>query len=124
MKLSRLASALDLETRSARARLDNEVTGGYASDLLSDVLGNSRNGDLWVTLQVHGNIVAVASMKDLAGIVLVNGRQPEEETLERAEAEGVPILVSRLSAFDLIGKLYGLGLRGSGAERPAERETT
>jgi len=124
MKLHRLASTLDLEAKSASAHLDNEVTGGYASDLLSDVLAHGRQGDLWVTLQVHGNIVAVASMKDLAGIVLVNGRQPDDETLERAEAEGVPILVSRLPAFDLIGKLNSLGLHGAGAEGPVKPETT
>ena len=88
------------------------MTGGYASDLLSDVIGNSREGDLWVTLQVHVNIVAVAVMKDLAGIVLVGGREPDEDTIEKAEAEGVPIAVTALSAFDVVGKLYELGLRG------------
>jgi len=62
------------------------------------------------------NIVAVASMKELSGIVLVNGREPDEDTLEKAEAEGIPIMVSGLPAFELIGRLYGLGLRGVGAE--------
>lgn len=105
--------ALDLAVASAPGHLDSEVRGGYASDLLSDVIGNGREGDLWVTLQIHVNIVAVASMKDLAGIVLVGGRQPDEDTIDRSNAEGIPVLVSRLPAFELIGRLYGLGLRGA-----------
>jgi hypothetical protein len=96
--------------------LENEVTGGYASDLLSDVIGNSREGDVWVTLQIHVNIVAVASMKELSGIILVNGREPDEDTVEKAEAEGIPLMVSGLPAFELVGRLYGLGVRGAGAE--------
>ena len=89
-----------------------EVTGGYASDLLSDVMANSREGDLWVTMQKHVNIVAVAQLNSLAGIVLVNGRQPDEATAARAEAEQIPIISTALQAFDVIGILYGLGIRG------------
>ena len=111
-KLADLAEKLDLEVRAARGNLDNEVTGGYASDLLSDVIANSREGDLWVTLQVHQNIVAVASMKDLAGIILVNGREPQEDTVQKAETATIPIMVSRLPTFELVGKLYNLGVRG------------
>jgi hypothetical protein len=122
MKLSRLISALDLEVKAARGSLDREATGGYASDLLSDVIGNGREGDVWVTLQVHVNIVAVASMKELSGIILVNGRGPDEDTVEKAETEGIPIMASRLPAFELIGRLYGLGLRGVGAEGTGQRQ--
>lgn len=119
MKLSRLVSELDLEVRAARGSLENEVTGGYASDLLSDVIGNSREGDIWITLQVHVNVVAVASMKELSGIILVNGREPDGDTIEKAEAEGIPVMVSGLPAFELVGRLYGLGLRGVSAEGAA-----
>ncbi|MGB3565500.1 MAG: serine kinase, partial [Thermoanaerobaculia bacterium] len=69
MKLTDLVTEMDLEVRSARHSLGNEVTGGYMSDLLSDVLAHSSDGNLWITLQRHQNIVAVASMKQLAGIV-------------------------------------------------------
>lgn len=110
--LGDLAEKLDLQVRSARGNLDNEVTGGYASDLLSDVIANSREGQVWVTLQIHQNVVAVASMKDLAGIILVGGREPEDDTVQKAEAEGIPIMVSNLPTFELVGLLYGLGVRG------------
>jgi len=122
MKLSELVEMLDLEVRSAHGNLDNEVTGGYASDLLSDVIGNSREGDLWITLQIHVNVVAVAIMKDLSGIVFVNGRELDEDTVEKAETEGIPLMVSKLPTFDLVGRLYGLGIRGAQAGSEAELE--
>ncbi len=112
MKLRELIQKLNLGVRSAKENLDREVIRGYASDLLSDVLANSEEGDLWVTLQIHQNIVAVASMKDLAGIILVNGREPEEETLEKAEAENIVIMVTEMPTFELIGRLYELGISG------------
>jgi hypothetical protein len=108
-----LVENLDMSVKSAKGDLDREVTGGYASDLLSDVLANSEPGNLWITLQVHQNIVAVASMKDLAGIILVNGREPETDTVEKAEAENIAIMVTELPTFELIGRLYGLGITGT-----------
>ena len=113
MKLTELIQKLNLDVRSAKADLEREVTGGYASDLLSDVLAHSKEGDLWVTLQVHQNIAAVASMMNLAGIVLVNGREPEQETIEKAEAENIPIMVTEMPTFELVGKLYSLGITGT-----------
>ena len=112
MNLNQIAQKLGLEVRAGESALTTEVRGGYASDLMSDVIAHAREGDLWVTLQTHQNIVAVASMKALAGIVLVNGRQPEADTLQKAGAENIALLVSVLPAFELVGRLYGLGLSG------------
>ena len=112
MKLAEMIQKLDLGVRSATANLDREVRGGYASDLLSDVLAHAEEGNLWITLQIHQNIVAIASMKNLAGIILVNGREPEPQTLEKAEAENVVIMVSEMPAFELVGRLYRLGVTG------------
>jgi serine kinase of HPr protein (carbohydrate metabolism regulator) len=113
LKLTELIQKLNLTVRSAKGNLEREITGGYASDLLSDVLAHGKEGNLWITLQLHQNIVGVASMKDLAGIILVNGREPEPETLEKAEAENIPVMVSELSTFELVGKLYNLGVGGT-----------
>jgi hypothetical protein len=107
---ARQLSARIVTAAAAAGRI--EVRGGYASDLLSDVMGNSRDGDLWVTLQKHVNIVAVAQLNNLAGIVLVNGREPEPPTADRAEAEGIPIITTDLPAFEVAGILYHLGVRG------------
>ena len=116
MKLTDLIQKLNLSVRSAKEHLERQVTGGYASDLLSDVLANSKEGNLWITLQIHQNIVGVASMKDLAGIILVNSREPEPETVEKAEAENIPVMVSELPTFELVGRLYNLGVGGAGPD--------
>ena len=112
MTLLEIIDTLGLEVRCAKDKLETEVQTGYASDLLSDVIANSKEGDLWITLQIHPNIVAVASMKGLSGIVTINGREPEEETIQKAKEENIPMLVSKLPAFELIGKLYAMGIHG------------
>jgi hypothetical protein len=116
MNLNDLVKEFDLEVKTGANHLDREVTGGYVSDLLSDVLAHAEEGTLWVTLHIHQNIVAVASHKDLAGVLLVQGRQPEKDTIAKAEEEGIPILVSGLSAFELVGRLYKAGIRGAEAD--------
>ena len=112
MRLSEAAQALGLEVRVAGPGLETEVSGGYVSDLMSDVIAHAEAGDLWLTVQIHANIVAVAAMKELAGIVLTGGREPEAETLRKAADKKVTLLASRLPAFELAGRLYQLGLRG------------
>lgn len=113
MTLKNIIEELQLEVKSAADRLDNEITGGYVSDLLSDVLAHSREGDIWITLQIHQNIVAVASTKGLSGIVLIKGRVPEEDTIRKAEEEHITIMVSTMSAFEVVGRLYSLGIPGT-----------
>ncbi len=112
MKLSDIVNALDLEVRTGKGELEKDVTRGYTSDLMSDVMAHADEGDLWITLQTHQNIVAVAVMKTLAGIILVNNRQPQEDTIQKAEVEHIPVMISGMPAFELAGKLYEMGLRG------------
>jgi hypothetical protein len=116
MKLSDLVREFGLEVKAGAGNLDQDVTGGYVSDLLSDVLAHAEDGVLWVTLHIHQNIVAVASHKGLCGIVLVQGRQPEKDTVAKAEEENIPVLVSSLSAFELVGRLYKAGISGAAAD--------
>ena len=108
MDLESIVKALNLKVRSGDDKLKTEVQGGYAGDLLSDVMGNSKEGNIWITRQVHQNIVAVASLKDHAGIVLVQGSEPAQDTLEKAVKEGIPIMVSDLPSFEVIGRIYHL----------------
>jgi len=106
MKLSHIAKELKFKIKCGEELLERDVSGGYVGDLLSDVMANSKKGNLWITRQTHQNIVAVASLKDLAGIVLVQGKEPDADALEKASTEGIPILVTELSSFDVAGKLY------------------
>ncbi len=108
MTLKDIADEFALEVLTAKDMLDVEVTDGYTSDLLSDVMANTKEGNLWITLQIHPNIVAVAKLKELCGIVIVNKRQPEEETIKKAEEEKMPLLQTADSAFTISGKIYGV----------------
>ena len=108
MKLKEIIEKLQLKVLASQENLDVEVTGGYTSDLLSDVIANSKEGNLWVTLQIHQNIIAVAKLKDLSGIIIVNNREPDEDTLQKAKEENVPLLVSEEMAYEVSGKLYEL----------------
>ncbi len=104
MELGSIVKNLNLVVRSGAQNLTVEVNGGYVGDLLSDVIANSKQGDIWVTRQVHQNIVAVATLKDLAGIILVDNNEPARETLEKAVQENVPVMVSKLPCFETAGK--------------------
>jgi serine kinase of HPr protein (carbohydrate metabolism regulator) len=108
MKVKELADKLGLKVFSGEKGLENDVTGGYTCDLLSDVMGHSNQGDVWVTLQTHKNIMAIASLKDLAAIVLVKGLSPESDTMQKSNEENIPILGTELQAFEITGKIYSL----------------
>ena len=106
MKLSEVVEKLSLDVKTVNDSLTQEVTGVYVSDLLSDVMANSKDGNLWITLQTHLNIVAVAGLKNLSGIIIVNNRQPEKEITEKAQSENVTIMTTSLPAFEVAGKMY------------------
>jgi hypothetical protein len=88
-----------------------EVTFGYASDLLSDVLANAQPGVLWVTIHTHRNVVSVASMKDIAAVLFSCGRKPEAAIIAEAVEHGVRLLSTPLSTYEAAGKLWEAGIR-------------
>jgi BioD-like phosphotransacetylase family protein len=117
MNLQEVVERLSLEVCSGSDMLDRNVTGGYACDLLSYVMARAKEGDVWVTIQSHMNIVAVASLISLAGIVVTEGNRPDALTLEKANTEGVPILLTSLTTYEVVGRLYELGIYGAGERR-------
>jgi predicted transcriptional regulator len=106
--VNNLVEQLQLSVYGGHSGLERQVAGGYVSDLLSDVIGNANEGQVWLTLQTHKNVMAIASLKELAAIILINNHQPAPDTLEQSNAEGIPLLGSSLSTFELAGKLYKL----------------
>jgi len=113
MTVREIVDKLKLRILCGEEKLDQNVSGGYASDLLSNVIANSKAGNIWVTMQNHANIVAVAVLKDLSGIIVTQGREPEEETIKKAQEEQIPILLSEQSSFQIVGKLYEMGISSS-----------
>jgi len=112
MKLAEIVDRLALEVRAGANQVaEKEVTGGYACDLLSYVMARAKEGNLWLTVQGHPNIVAVASLVNLAGIVVTEGARIEPATVEKADQEGVPLLATPLTSYQLAGRLYDLGVK-------------
>jgi len=108
MKVSDLVNEFNLTLFSGEAGLNRTITGGYVSDLLSDVMGNAQEGEVWITLQTHQNVMAVASLKDLAAVILVKGFEPDADTVEHSNNEEIPILGTQLGTFEITGRLYKL----------------
>ncbi len=112
MKLRALVEALSLGVVCGEEHLDREVAGGYVSDMLSDVLAHAAHDCVWVTRQSHRNVIAVASLLGLAAVILVNCKEPAPELVSKAEAENVVVLLGEASAFESVGIMYALGIRG------------
>ena len=99
-----------LHVAAGQNALDRQIQGGYCGDLLSDVMANAPTGCVWLTVQTHQNIVNVAVLHEMAAIVLTGGQTPDQETIDRANEEGIPLLMWSHSAYDLAGQAVAAGL--------------
>ena len=108
MQVKDIMQALQLTPRAGAHGLAREISGGYVSALLSDVMGHAREGQVWITIQAHKNVMAIASLKELAAVVLVRDRLPDEDTAAAANDESIPVLSTPLDAFEASGRLHAL----------------
>jgi serine kinase of HPr protein (carbohydrate metabolism regulator) len=104
----------NLHVAAGQNALDRQIQGGYCGDLLSDVMANAPTGCIWLTVQTHQNIINVAVLHEMAAIVLTGGQTPDQETVDRADQEGVPLLMSPQSAYDLAGQAFAAGVVSQG----------
>lgn len=111
MKIKELIEKCELEVLNEIYEPDREVSGGYTSDLLSDVIANSEKDNLWITMQTHLNIIAVASLKELTAILIVMNREIDNDALEKAKEEKITIIRTKLTAFQISGMIYELGIK-------------
>ncbi len=105
MKVSELIKELDLEILTAPEYEDRELTGCYIGDLLSWVMGRAEAGNAWITIMNNINIVAVATLTDCACIILAEGVSADEDIIKKADMQGVVILKSDRTAYELAVKL-------------------
>jgi predicted transcriptional regulator len=110
MKVSQVVAALNWRVLAGAGALENEVNGGYVADLLSCVMAGAQSGDLWITLQTHANIVAVASLLNISAIVVAEGAPVPESTLTKAEEQGVPVLTTTEPVYETVARLVTLGI--------------
>ena len=114
MKLEQIVDELGLTELSPPAAdtAGIDITRGYASDLLSDVLANAPSDGILVTLQVHLNVIAVAGHADLAAVVFAGGRRPDQDVITKAAEEGIALYTAKADTFEIVGRLYGIGIKG------------
>jgi serine kinase of HPr protein (carbohydrate metabolism regulator) len=84
---------------------DNEITGGYCCDLLSYVIGRCKAGNAWITIMTNINVVAVAMLADVSCVIIPENNEIEQETVNKAEAQGIVILRTKMNAFEISCKL-------------------
>ena len=110
MKVKEAAEKIGLKLLAGDSGIDNELTGAYICDLLSWVMSHGKKGDAWITVQTHLNTVAVAVLLELSCIIIPEDIEVEEETLRKADEEGIPIYQSGLSSYELAKELYKMGI--------------
>ena len=108
MKVQELVDKLNLKVLAGGQGLNRDIDGCYISDLLSDVMGNAYEGNIWITLQIHKNVMAVASLKELSCIILVKNLVPNNDTIEQSNEEGLPVLQTDLPTYEIAGLVYNL----------------
>jgi len=112
MNLQQIIDQLDLTVLTETREFSNiSPTGGYSSDLLSCVMAGARKGYLWTTLQAHLNIVAVAALNEVAAIVITENAQPDAASITKANQQGVILLSTAQSTYEINGKLWQLGIQ-------------
>lgn len=112
MNLQEIITDLDLKVFTGDKDFSSITpTCGYSSDLLSCVMAGAPHKSLWVTLQAHSNIVAVATLLELSAVIITEGATPDEATIAKANEEDVLLLGTDKPSFHVVGKLWDLGLR-------------
>jgi len=108
LKVNEIIEPLDLKIITGETLLEREVKGGCVGDLLSVVLGKAGEDSVWITVQSHINIIAVASLVDIACIIVSEGFTIDEDAVKKAIEEDIILLSSKKSSFELcveLGKL-------------------
>lgn len=112
MNLQEIVKKLNLEVVVGENLSEKKVSGVYICDLLSNVMAHGQDGNLWITIQTHQNILAVAALLNFSAILLPEDLMPDKETIAKAEKEGIILLKSSQAAYNLAGELYQMGLKG------------
>ena len=110
MKLRDLVEILGADVLVGTDLLQRDVEMACGSDLMSDVLAFVKPGSLLLTGLTNPQVVRTAEMADLAAICFVRGKIPEEQTVQMAQARGIPMLTTPLSMFEACGRLHNAGL--------------
>jgi len=110
MKISELCRVLDADIQ-AEGDPEIDIATVTAGDLLSFVMGAAPVGAVWVTIQIHLNVAAVAVLKELPMIIIASGRKPAPDLVARCEEEKICVVSVKETIFAVCAKLAGLGMK-------------
>ena len=111
MKVSQIVDLIQAKVLTPDLSLDRAVTSGYVCDLLSWVMARGRSGMAWVTVQTHLNVIAVASLHEMSCVILPDGIQMEAASIKKAVQEGIAVLTSPMTAYEICARLADAGLQ-------------
>ena len=89
---------------------ERTIEGVFINDLLSYVMSHGKENDLWITVQIHPNIIAVAELIGISVIVVPEGIKVEDVTIEKAKEKGIDILSTDLDAYSICKLLMKAGI--------------
>ena len=112
MTVQEVMELIDAKDMTPETDKSTEVSCGYTCDLLSWVMAHGTAGMAWVTVQTHMNVIAVASLMEMAAVIIPEGIEMEAPSLEKEKEEGIAVLESPLTAFEICARLAGKGLPG------------
>ena len=110
MIVREIVEALNLNVVAGSQALSHEITGGYSADLLSCVMARAKAGNVWATLQAHPNVIAVASLLELAAVIVTEGASIPDDVVAKAETEGIALLSTPHTSFWVDSQLARLGI--------------
>lgn len=110
MKVKDIVEALNLKVLAGEDGLEKEVKGVYTCDLLSWVMSHGKQNNAWITVQIHPNIIAVATLLEFSCVIIPENIEVEEATLNKANDENIPVLISNQNAYEICVELNKLGV--------------
>ena len=110
MKVKELLTLIAAENLTPAADLEKDILCGYSCDLLSWVMKNGQEGMAWVTVQTHMNVIAVAVLAEMACVILPESIDMEQDVLDKAQAEGLCVMKTNLSSYEICGRMHAAGV--------------
>ncbi len=92
--------------------LNQEIKTACGSDMMSDVLAFVKDQSVLLTGLVNPQVVRTAEMMDMACIVFVRGKKPDESMIKLAQSKDITLIQTRFRMFTACGLLYSNGLSG------------
>jgi len=110
MTVNEICAAIGARAVTDGKTLSHEVKCGCVGDLLSWVMAHGGEGMAWVTVQTHMNVIAVATLHDMSCVIIPENAQCPQDVIDKANEEGVAILYSEKTAFEICGIMYARGV--------------